>query len=62
MIRFYLSLELGVDLESIKIRTISVLKFKKCDVHFLEDPDMSGPIILFFIFGFFLLLVSLNHL
>ncbi|EAR93960.3 Yip1 domain protein (macronuclear) [Tetrahymena thermophila SB210] len=51
-----LLVELGVDLNSIKIRTLSVLKFQKCDIQFLEDPDMSGPIILGFIFGFLLLL------
>ncbi|KAL4512775.1 hypothetical protein ABPG72_017460 [Tetrahymena utriculariae] len=51
-----LLVELGVDLNSIKVRTLSVLKFKKCDIQFLEDPDMSGPIILGFVFGFLLLL------
>lgn len=54
--------ELGVDLNSIKIRTLSVLKFKKCNIEFLEDPDMSGPFILEFIFGFLLLLVIINFL
>ncbi|KAL4481622.1 hypothetical protein ABPG74_007711 [Tetrahymena malaccensis] len=51
-----LLVELGIDLNSIKVRTLSVLKFQKCDIQFLEDPDMSGPIILGFIFGFLLLL------
>ena len=39
------------------MRTLSVLTLKKCDEKFLNDPDMSGPLLLGFMLGIFLMLV-----
>jgi len=50
-------LDLGINLENIKTRMFSVLTLKKCDEKFLQDPDMSGPLLFAFIFGLFLMIV-----
>lgn len=49
--------DLGIDLPSIKEKTLAIIKFKKIEERLLENADMSGPILYALIFGGFLLLV-----
>ena len=53
--------DLGIDLEIIKMRTLSVLKMSKCDEKFLNETDMTGPLLLGFIFGMCLLFAGKAH-
>jgi len=50
-------LDLGIDPKLIKMRTLSVLKFQKCQEEFVREPDMSGPLFLVLVFGMLLLFV-----
>lgn len=50
-------LDLGIDIENIKNKTLSVLMFKKCDEKFIKEADMSGPLLFALIFGSLLMLV-----
>lgn len=51
-------LDLGIDLELIKVRTLAVLKFQHLDERFAKDADMSGPLLIALALGSLLLLVS----
>jgi len=53
--------DLGIDLENIKTKTLAVLTLKKCDDKFLDEADMSGPLLLALAFGGFLLLSGKVH-
>ncbi len=50
-------LDLGVDIDLIKQRTLAVLKFKELDEKFAKDADMSGPLLIALAFGSLLLMV-----
>jgi len=50
--------DLGIDLKLIKMRTLSVLKFEKCQEEFVREADMSGPLLLILVFGMLLLCVN----
>lgn len=52
-----LILDLGIDLENIKSKTLAVLLFKKCDEKFVKEADMSGPLLLALVYGSLLMLV-----
>ena len=51
-------IDLGIDLKLIKMRTLSVLKFQKCQEEFVQESDMAGPFLLALAFGMLLLLVK----
>lgn len=53
--------DLGIDLQLIKERVVGVMKCKKCDERFLVESDLSGPMIIVFAFGFFLMLAGKIH-
>jgi hypothetical protein len=50
--------ELNICPENIKKKLISVLTFHKVDKQILEDADMTGPLLVFILFGISLVLVS----
>jgi hypothetical protein len=49
--------ELGICPENIKQKLISVLTFHKIDKQILDDADMTGPLLVFILFGISLVLV-----
>lgn len=54
--------ELGVNFGHIKMKTLAVLNpFGRIDQHIMDDSDVAGPIIFFFIFGTSLLLSGKLH-
>lgn len=56
-----LLVELGINFEHIKMKTLSVLNpFKKLDPSVINDNDITGPVIYALILGFMLLLVCLS--
>jgi hypothetical protein len=59
MLLFFWS-DLGIDLELIKQRTLSVLLMKNCKQEFAIHSDMMGPVLLGFVLGILLLLVKLK--
>lgn len=54
----YFLVDLGIDLENIKSKTLAVLFFKKCDEKFVKEADMSGPLLLALIYGSLLMIVQ----
>ena len=46
------------DVEAIKKGTVSVLLLRKCEEHFLEDPDMIGPFFFYIFYSFCLAMVK----
>ena len=50
-------IDLGINLELIKMRTLAVLKLQPLDERFARDADMSGPLLIALTFGSLLLLV-----
>lgn len=52
--------ELGICPENIKKKLISVLTFHKIDKQILDDADMTGPLLVFILFGISLVLVSIH--
>jgi hypothetical protein len=48
--------ELGINLQSIKNKIIGVITLKRIDKKFLEDSDMAGPLLIFLLFAFSLVL------
>ncbi|KAF2731357.1 golgi membrane protein-like protein [Polyplosphaeria fusca] len=54
--------ELGVNFGHIKMKTLAVLNpFGRIDQHIMDDSDVAGPILFFFIFGTSLLLSGKLH-
>ncbi|KAF2016105.1 Yip1-domain-containing protein [Aaosphaeria arxii CBS 175.79] len=54
--------ELGVNFSHIKMKTLAVLNpFGRIDQHIMDDSDVAGPILFFFIFGTSLLLSGKLH-
>jgi hypothetical protein len=53
--------DLGIDLELIKQRTLSVLLMKNCKQEFAIHSDMMGPVLLGFVLGILLLLNGKVH-
>ncbi|KAF2107927.1 hypothetical protein BDV96DRAFT_616672 [Lophiotrema nucula] len=54
--------ELGVNFSHIKLKTLTVLNpFGRIDQHIMDDSDIAGPILFFFIFGTSLLLSGKLH-
>jgi len=49
--------DIGIDLISIKSKFISILTFKKIETKFVDEADLSGPLLLALIFGNLLMLV-----
>ena len=53
------ALELGINFQHIKQKTLTVLNpFSTIDQHIMDDSDLAGPILFFVMFGTFLLLVG----
>ena len=48
--------ELGINPQNIKNKIIGVITLKKIDKKFLEDSDMAGPLLIFLLFAFSLML------
>jgi hypothetical protein len=56
------ALELGINFQHIKQKTLTVLNpFSTIDQHIMDDSDLAGPILFFVMFGTFLLLVGFNE-
>ncbi|OTB03697.1 hypothetical protein M426DRAFT_321624 [Hypoxylon sp. CI-4A] len=54
--------ELGVNFEHIQMKTLAVLNpFGRIDQHIMDDSDLGGPILFFFLFGTFLLFSGKVH-
>ncbi|OBT49260.1 hypothetical protein VE00_00463 [Pseudogymnoascus sp. WSF 3629] len=54
--------ELGVNFGHIKVKTLAVLNpFVHIDRHIMDDSDLAGPILFFFLFGTFLLFSGKVH-
>ncbi|ORY14760.1 golgi membrane protein-like protein [Clohesyomyces aquaticus] len=54
--------ELGVNFGHIKMKTLAVLNpFGRIDQHIMDDSDLAGPVLFFFIFGTSLLLSGKLH-
>ncbi|KFY35248.1 hypothetical protein V494_06084, partial [Pseudogymnoascus sp. VKM F-4513 (FW-928)] len=54
--------ELGVNFGHIKAKTLAVLNpFVHIDRHIMDDSDLAGPILFFFLFGTFLLFSGKVH-
>ncbi|KAF2872133.1 golgi membrane protein-like protein [Massariosphaeria phaeospora] len=54
--------ELGVNFGHIKMKTLAVLNpFGRIDQHIMDDSDIAGPILFFFVFGTSLLLSGKLH-
>ncbi|KAI1632919.1 hypothetical protein F4809DRAFT_58222 [Biscogniauxia mediterranea] len=54
--------ELGVNFSHIQMKTLAVLNpFARIDQHIMDDSDLAGPILFFFLFGTFLLLSGKVH-
>lgn len=54
--------ELGVNFTHIKLKTLSVLNpLKPIDQRIMDDSDVAGPILFFFLYGTFLLLSGKVH-
>lgn len=52
--------DLGIDIENIKNKTLSVLNLRKCDEKMIKEADMSGPLLFALIFGSLLMLVRIK--
>ena len=50
------------DLDSVKGKLLSTLFCKTVDEEFVQDPDMTGPLLLGFILGLTLVLVGLTRI
>ena len=48
--------ELGINPQNIKNKIIGVITLKKIEKKFFEDSDMAGPLLIFFLFAFSLVL------
>jgi hypothetical protein len=48
--------ELGINPQNIKNKIIGVITLRKIDKKFLEDSDMAGPLLIFLLFAFSLVL------
>ena len=48
--------ELGINPQSIKNKIIGVITLKRIDKQFLKDSDMAGPLLIFLLFAFSLVL------
>lgn len=57
----YNNLELGINPERIYEKIISVLTIHKVDKKILEDSDMTGPFLIFILFGVSLILQKKSH-
>ncbi|KAF2458078.1 hypothetical protein BDY21DRAFT_260167, partial [Lineolata rhizophorae] len=54
--------ELGVNFGHIKMKTLTVLNpLARIDQHIMDDSDLAGPVLFFFLFGTFLLLSGKVH-
>ncbi|CRK36184.1 hypothetical protein VD0002_g4628 [Verticillium dahliae] len=54
--------ELGVNFKHIQTKTLAVLNpFRRIDQHIMDDSDLAGPILAFFLFGTFLLFSGKIH-
>ncbi|KAI0129655.1 putative Golgi membrane protein [Xylariales sp. AK1849] len=54
--------ELGVNFNHIQKKTLAVLNpIARIDQHLMDDSDLAGPILFFFLFGFFLLFSGKVH-
>jgi hypothetical protein len=53
--------ELGISPANIKHKLISVLTFHRIDKQILEDSDMAGPLLVFILFAFSLVLQTKTH-
>ncbi|KAK7935612.1 hypothetical protein PG985_001107 [Apiospora marii] len=54
--------ELGVNFGHIQRKTLAVLNpFARIDQHIMDDSDLAGPILFFFLFGIFLLVSGKVH-
>lgn len=54
--------ELGVNFGHIKMKTLAVLNpFGRIDQHIMDDSDVAGPVLFFFVFGTSLLLSGKLH-
>jgi hypothetical protein len=50
--------ELGIDLKSVKSKLMSTILFTKPNSHFIQKPDLTGPLMLGTLLGFLLTLKS----
>lgn len=58
MLHVLINVELGINFDHIKDKTLQVLNpLKRADSHIMDDTDMAGPLIFCLLFGFLLLLV-----
>jgi len=55
---YCLLLDLGIEVEKIKLKFLSLLSYKPIIKDVADYDDMTGPIIVFILFGIFLMLVS----
>ncbi|KAK5654642.1 hypothetical protein OQA88_6963 [Cercophora sp. LCS_1] len=54
--------ELGVNFGHVRSKTLAVLNpFSRIDQHLMDDSDLAGPLLFFFLFGTFLLLSGRVH-
>jgi len=54
--------ELGINFSHIQSKTLAVLNpFGRIDQHLMDDSDLAGPLLFFFLFGTFLLLSGRVH-
>ncbi|KEY75162.1 hypothetical protein S7711_01609 [Stachybotrys chartarum IBT 7711] len=54
--------ELGFSGELIRAKTLAVLNpFRRIDQHIMDDADLGGPLLFFFVFGMFLLFSGSVH-
>jgi len=49
---------LGIEIEKIKLKFLSLLSYKPIVKDVADYDDMTGPIMVFILFGIFLMLVS----
>lgn len=51
--------ELGINFSHIRVKSMTVLNpLQQVDEHIMDDADLAGPLLFFFLFGMLLLLVS----
>ncbi|KAK4186380.1 hypothetical protein QBC35DRAFT_412895 [Podospora australis] len=54
--------ELGVEFNHVARKTLAVLNpFRRIDQHLMDDSDLAGPLLFFFLFGTFLMLSGRVH-
>lgn len=56
---YIIPVELGINFSHIRVKSMTVLNpLQHVDEHIMDDADLAGPLLFFFLFGMLLLLVN----